>query len=167
MSGTLQHLLSDAQKLCCRPVFVLNVPNVLTVSSVMAVSSVFTMSSVSSVSPKTLGLTSRFWTKTTIRFKRHRTVHGSSPLTVCVCVFDSQPTMVWAYKVSPWQLRQKKPHSKFLSFFFDLIFKAKIQFPTIINPHDNILCSINYLYCTIISPPASNHRRSIWGFLLQ
>lgn len=68
------------------------------------------------------------------------------------------PPPVSAHKASPWQLRQKSLDMKTQHlFFFFLIFflwsdSLLFKIPTIIISHDNNLYSINYLYCTIISP---------------
>lgn len=95
---------------------------------------------------------------------------------VCVCLFvwathghmhtwrskTSQQSrflpLVSAHKASPWQLRQNlNMKTERLSFFrlilvFLAWFLALTKIPTIIISNDNNLYSINYLYCTIISP---------------
>lgn len=69
------------------------------------------------------------------------------------------PPLVSAHKASPWQLRQNLSTWKQSMFFFscfNLFIRffafTEISFPTIIISNDNNLYSINYLYCTIISP---------------
>lgn len=76
------------------------------------------------------------------------------------------PPLVSAHKASPWQLRQNlstwKQSFFFFScfnFFFTRFFAfTEICFPTIIISNDNNLYSINYLYCTIISPRINLYR---------
>lgn len=77
------------------------------------------------------------------------------------------PLLVSAHKASPWQLRQKisqhgnrasvflfslSPSLLMLVFLIWFCGVTKINFSTIIISNDNNLYSINYLYCTIISP---------------